>query len=218
MSRYDAARKIAYIYKKEGSEGFKGRGASEKDFNAVLQKYTAQAQIKLDELTDMIERSKKLVDQSNKKDHIYAEAGDMIQHVDDVLKGLRDAVETLSYLGSRKEYRDVENKLSPDVKEYIDEVVKHSDVSLHGSSETPDAGTPNFIGKDEPHLKTDQRSDEGDYTQDQSQEDDVEDMVEDDEMENTFKNQDGPRHINDWSDSDISYNRPDGIDDKIRFH
>lgn len=208
-------RKIAERYKE----------SRDYSMNTIVQKNTADAKIALNQLEDIVDRALDLINDSDQKEEIYAEAGDMIYNVSGLIEDLKDNVLSLSYMSARKEHRDVKNRIPAEEREEIDQTIKHGQIAKRvasryrdSDSSMPDAGPPEWIHKDDPGMKTDQRSDEGNYDKDQEESEDLEDLKENPGQENTFKNQDEPRSVNEWGEGGTSFNTPGEIPDDIRFH
>lgn len=202
------------------------KDAREYSINSILQDHISDARISLHQLEDIVERSIDLINESDKKEHIYSEAGDMIYNVTGLIEDLKDSILSLAYMAGRRDYRDLKNRIPVEERNEIDETIRHSHIAekiaekyVDSDSNIPEADPPDWFHKDDPALKTDQRTDEHDYDQkDQDENEDLGDMVDDKEFENVFKNQgENDRRVQDWSDSDTSLNRPE-VPDDVRFH
>jgi hypothetical protein len=227
-------KRIAEKYKKR-----REKESREYSINPVLQENTAKARIALSQLEDIIDRSLELINDSDHKEHIYAEAGDMIFNVSGLLEDLKESVLSLSYLSSRKEYRNIKNRLPADLREEIDTVVKHSNVAErvaercrkssdddedleidpNPGSYTPGGGAPEFFHKEEEQINHKDESVHNDENfTDEDEEDDMEDYANNNpELNNLFKNQDGHDSIQDWTNHDTGFIAPDNVPE-IKFH
>ena len=220
---------MSKLYKKVAKRYIESR---EYSVNPVIQENVSGARTSLNQLEEVIERGIQIINESEKKEHIYSEAGDMILNVTGIIKDLKEKLLSLSYFVSKKEFKNVKNRVPAEMREEIDDVIKHSSIAekvadkyRENSSDVPHSDFNDLFQKGVERVKhdTDQRTDEGDYDNEVSKgekenQKDVEEYVNDEEKEHLFMNQDGHENITDWSQTDIGFNKPKEIPDDIRFH
>lgn len=91
-----------------------------------LQKAVSEARLDLSKLESMTERAVRLIDDSDHKDHIYKESGDMVFLYQTTLESLRDHLSTLSYIVDKVALTGAANDLNPSLREQLDKAFKES--------------------------------------------------------------------------------------------
>jgi chaperonin cofactor prefoldin len=93
----------------------------------LLQRAVSDANIQLHKLKGMTSRATSLIEESEHKDHIYREAGDMIFTYQSTLEHLQEQLSTISYTVERLSLQAAADKLKPPVKEEIDKAFSSND-------------------------------------------------------------------------------------------
>lgn len=208
----------------------------------MLQHALSQSKMALSDFESVLDRVMSLINDSDRKDHIYREAGDLIFRAHSLIEQAKEGVDVASYWASKSQYRDLENKIPADLKEEIDSILKHSHPEetperrvarkfLRRRSDYPDGGPNDWIGKDEPGQ--DQAADDymmpGGVTKERDYEDESIYDVEyaDDLLKHQEEPRDQTRHIErlepmgvgDGDDRQLDdEDKLFHIDDNIRFH
>lgn len=210
----------------------------EYSLNAIVKEYASRARTAIQQLDGEIDGGIDMIDDSDKRDHIYAKAGDRIAKIQSLVEELKDCIHTLSYMSARQEQRNIKNRIPAGTRDEIDQAIKHGaraetiarqyaqdledgidEGVQEASSMLPDADAPRHVP---PNMKTDQRSDEGDYdttdVADQDQDDVGGPIHEVDRRDDVMvQDDDDKRNVTDWSDWDTSYIRPN-VPDDVRHH
>jgi hypothetical protein len=94
-----------------------------------LQKAVSEARIDLSKLGDLTERAISLVDESEKKDHIYKEAGEMIFLYQAALEDMQDQMAVISYIVEKLGLTSAADDLNPAVRKELDKALKGEKVA-----------------------------------------------------------------------------------------
>ena len=99
-------------------------GSSGTALSALIQSGASQSRVALDQLKAMVDRALALVNESDQKDHIYAEAGDMISNVRGVLDRLEEGLAIVSYASAKVDEKKLKNGIPATIRDEIDKAVK----------------------------------------------------------------------------------------------
>lgn len=92
--------------------------------SSVLQLGSSQSRIAVEQIERIVEKGMSLIDSSSHKEHIYAEAGDMITNMRELLERLTEGLSIISYATSRIDQRKLKNKIPSYIREEINDAVK----------------------------------------------------------------------------------------------
>lgn len=159
-----------------------------------MQSSSSQARLRVSELDSMVERALAIIEDSDHKEHIYKEAGDMITRFQEVLEGLKDDLAEINYLISNLATEGSSKELNPSKRKELDRL-------LESSTDPQDLqGLPTFIQEVPDALKKDKADSESIYDVDRA--DDV------------AKRQ-PQREVIDYSGLSLQYTKPDVGDDYV---
>ena len=99
-------------------------GSSGTQLAAVFREASSKAKRAMTELEEIVDKGKGLIDESEEKDHIYAEVGDMISRIPDLIDEVNKGLDVISYTSSRIDQKKLKNRVPADTKKYIDTVIK----------------------------------------------------------------------------------------------
>lgn len=94
------------------------------DLSTVFLSGTSKARMAADKLQAHIEKGMRLINDSTHKEHIYAEAGDMITETSALLQEIQDGLAILSYAAAKLEEKKLRNDVPVSMRDRIDESVK----------------------------------------------------------------------------------------------
>lgn len=99
-------------------------GSSGTSLSAVLLNGASQARIAFDQIERIVERAVRLIDESEKKEHIYSEAGDMITNMRSLLSQANEGLSLLSYAAAKVDEKKLKNDFPASLRDEIDNAVK----------------------------------------------------------------------------------------------
>lgn len=94
------------------------------DLSTVFLSGTSKARMAAEKLQTHIDRGMKLINDSTHKEHIYAEAGDMITETQALLHEIMDGIAILSYAAAKLEEKKLRNDVPAGIRDRIDDAVK----------------------------------------------------------------------------------------------
>jgi len=94
------------------------------DLSTVFLSGTSKARLAADKLQEHIDRGMALINDSTHKEHIYAEAGDMITETRSLLQEIQDGLAILSYAAAKLEEKKLRNDVPAHLRDRIDDSVK----------------------------------------------------------------------------------------------
>lgn len=92
-----------------------------------LQAATTDARLDLSKLEEFTSRAKALIDDSDAKEHIYKEAGDVIFIFQTTLEQLRDKMNVISYISDNLSMEASSRELPPAFRKELDEALEGND-------------------------------------------------------------------------------------------
>jgi len=100
--------------------------------STVFQYAASSSLLGVETLSHVLTKALELINESEQKEHIYAEAGHLISQARNSLSTIEDGMSVVSYAALKLEEKRVKPSLSSEVKEIIDErIKKSSEVPLH---------------------------------------------------------------------------------------
>lgn len=99
-------------------------GTSHLSLSHLFQASSAHAKGALDTLERSIQQAKHLIDDSEKQEHIYAEAGTIISDVQRSLQVLRENIDLISYASLKIEEKRVRSKIDSTTRKEIESKIK----------------------------------------------------------------------------------------------
>jgi len=114
------------LHRKIATRYMIAKGMVDRPIVDQLQKAVINAKEGLVALEGLTERGLKLINDSEKKDHIYKEAGDMVFLFQSSLEQLRDEVDTLSYIVDSLAVEATHPAVPQSRRKQIDKVLKNS--------------------------------------------------------------------------------------------
>lgn len=94
------------------------------ELSSVIQNGSSRARLAVDQLEDAIERGIALINESEHKEAIYAEAGDLIQSVTDLLAQTQEGLAIVSYAVAKLDEKKLRNRIPAHVRDQVDQAVK----------------------------------------------------------------------------------------------
>jgi hypothetical protein len=94
------------------------------DLSAIFQYGSSHARIALDQIEDVVERAVRLIDESEHKEHIYGEAGDLIVNMRELMGRLEEGLAIIAYASSKVDEKHLRNKFPNHIRDEIDFTVK----------------------------------------------------------------------------------------------
>lgn len=114
------------IHRKIATRYMISKGLIERPVVDQIQKSVVSARQDVKTLEELTERAVKLIDASEKKEHIYKEAGDMVFLFQSTLETLRDEIDALSYIVDSVSVETNHHVVPQARRKEIDKVLKSS--------------------------------------------------------------------------------------------
>lgn len=99
-------------------------GSSGTALSAVLLNGASQARIAFDQIQRIVDRGMRLIDESDHKEHIYSEAGDMITNMRSLLEQASEGLSIISYAAAKVDEKKLKNDFPAALRDEIDKAVK----------------------------------------------------------------------------------------------
>jgi hypothetical protein len=94
------------------------------DAIVYIQEELSDARLRCDELKRMIARAFEIINVSAKKDHIYAVAGDIIQHLPQTLLALERALEATAMAINKIDSENIRNIIRPEKVDELEAILE----------------------------------------------------------------------------------------------
>lgn len=99
-------------------------GSQGTSLSSVLQLGSSHSRLAVEQIEGIYNKALALIDDSDEKEHIYSEAGDMIANMRELLERLDEGLAIVSYAASRLEQKKIKNRFPAHIRDEIDDAVK----------------------------------------------------------------------------------------------
>lgn len=186
---------------------------------SLLQSQSSKAKIALGRLQQIVSKSMELINDSDHREHIYEEAGDMIFNTSSLMEELNSCIDVLSYASSKMELKRTKPNVPAALKDEIDLTVKKSDSQIErvakrwASSQLPGQVERGSLPGDSaghfwnPTFTDDDPENEGDFKD--------ESIHKIDNADDWAKSQSRRWDTTDWGNNSFTFVNP-SVSDKVR--